>query len=79
MVLEKYQTTTHVPEALHRLVEVYLMLGIKQEAQTAAAILGYNYPGSVWYQDSYRLLAGQGLKPEENTDSWISKAWHSVF
>jgi len=79
VVLERYQTTTHVPEALHRLVEVYLMLGIKQEAQTAAAILGYNYPGSVWYQDSYDLLAGQGLKPEENTDSWISKAWHSVF
>lgn len=78
-VLEKYQTTTHVPEALHRLVEVYLMLGIKQEAQTAAAILGYNYPGSDWYQDSYGLLAGQGLKPEENKDSWISKAWHTVF
>jgi outer membrane protein assembly factor BamD len=79
VVLEKYQTTTHVPEALHRLVEVNLMLGLKQEAQTAAAILGYNYPGSDWYQDSYSLLADQGLQPEENKDSWISKAWHTVF
>lgn len=79
IVIEKYQTTTHTPEALHRLVEAYLSLGIKTEAQTAAAILGYNYPGSDWYQDSYALLAGQGLKPEENKDSWISKAWHTVF
>lgn len=79
VVIEKYQTTTHVPEALHRLVEAYLSLGIKPEAQTAAAILGYNYPGSDWYQDSYALLAGQGLKPEEDKGSWISKAWHTVF
>jgi outer membrane protein assembly factor BamD len=78
-VLAHYQTTTHVPEALHRLVECYLMLGIKTEAQTAAAILGYNYPGSFWYQDSYALLAGQGLKPVESKDSWISKIWHSAF
>ncbi len=79
VVIEKYQTTSHVPEALHRLVEAYLSLGIKTEAQTAAAILGYNYPGSDWYQDSYALLAGQGLKPEEDKGSWISKAWHTVF
>ena len=79
IVIENYQTTTHTPEALHRLVEAYLSLGIKPEAQTAAAILGYNYPGSDWYQDSYALLAGQGLKPEENKDSWISKAWNTVF
>ncbi|MDR3498146.1 MAG: outer membrane protein assembly factor BamD [Parvibaculum sp.] len=79
VVVERFQSTTHTPEALHRLVEAYMALGIKSEAQTAAAILGYNYPGSDWYQDSYNLLAGQGLKPEENKDSWISKAWHSVF
>lgn len=79
VVIEKYQTTSHVPEALHRLVEAYLSLGIKTEAQTAAAILGYNYPGSDWYQDSYALLAGQGLKPAEDKGSWISKAWHTVF
>jgi outer membrane protein assembly factor BamD len=78
-VLTDYQTTTHVPEALHRLVECYLLLGIKTEAQTAAAILGYNFPGSDWYEDSYALLADQGLKPVENKDSWISKAWKSVF
>jgi outer membrane protein assembly factor BamD len=79
IVVEHYQTTTHTPEALHRLVEAYLLIGIKTEAQTAAAILGYNFPGSDWYQNSYALLAGQGLKPEENKDSWISKAWKTVF
>jgi outer membrane protein assembly factor BamD len=79
VVVERYQSTTHTPEALHRLVEAYLSLGIKSEAQTAAAILGYNYPGSDWYQDSYTLLVGQGLKPVEDKGSWISKAWHSVF
>ncbi len=55
-VIEEYQTTTHVPEALHRLVESYLALGIKQEAVRIAAILGHNYPGSQWYEDTYRLL-----------------------
>ena len=79
IVLTDYQTTSHVPEALHRLVETYLMLGVKTEAQTAAAVLGYNFPGSDWYQDSYALLAKQGLKPEENKDSWISRTWNSVF
>jgi len=58
MVIERYQTTTHVPEALHRLVECYLALGVKQEAQEAAAVLGYNFPGSDWYADSYFLLTG---------------------
>ncbi len=79
VVVESYQSTTHTPEALHRLVECYMSLGIKPEAQTAAAILGYNYPGSDWYEDSYALLAGEGLEPEENKDSWISKAWNTVF
>ena len=78
-VIEKYQTTTHTPEALERLTEAYLSLGIKTEAQTAAAILGYNFPGSDWYEDSYALLAEQGLEPQENKDSWISRAWNSVF
>mgnify|MGYP003673191988 FL=1 len=78
-VLVAYQTTTHVPEALHRLVECYLLLGIKPEAQTAAAILGYNYPGSDWYENSYALLTEQGLEPHEDKNSWISKAWKSVF
>jgi len=63
-VIEKYQTTSHVPEALHRLVEAYLSLGVIKEAQTAAAVLGHNYPGSEWYEDSFNLLAEYGAKPE---------------
>ncbi|MGV0759088.1 outer membrane protein assembly factor BamD [Tistrella mobilis] len=78
-VIERYQTTTHVPEALHRLVEAYLSLGIEREAQTAAAVLGYNYPGSDWYEDSYALLTGRNLQPVEDKGSWISRAFKSVF
>lgn len=81
-VIEKYQTTSHVPEALHRLVEAYLSLGIVKEAQTAAAVLGYNYPGNEWYQDSYALLTDNKIKPEEpskSEDSWIGKAMNAVF
>ena len=55
-VVKDYQTTTHAPEALHRLVEAYMTLGIEGEATRVAAVLGYNYPGSRWYEDSYRLL-----------------------
>ena len=57
-VVDRYQTTTHVPEALHRLTEAYLALGLDQEAQKNAAVLGYNFPSSPWYQDSYALLNG---------------------
>ncbi|WOF74657.1 outer membrane protein assembly factor BamD [Parvibaculaceae bacterium PLY_AMNH_Bact1] len=78
-VIVTYQTTTHVPEALHRLTESYLSLGVVTEAQTAAAILGHNFPGSDWYEDSYALLSGNDLEPRENQDSWMSKAWNSVF
>lgn len=78
-VIEGYQTTTHVPEALHRLTEAYLALGVTSEAQTAAAVLGYNYPGSRWYQDSYALLTGENLEPSEDQDSWISRLWARVF
>ena len=60
-VVEKYETTSHTPEALHRLVECYLALGILNEAQETAAVLGYNYPGSEWYEDSYGLLTAAGL------------------
>jgi outer membrane protein assembly factor BamD len=71
-VVQQYQTTTHVPEALHRLVEAYLSLGIADEAQAAAAVLGYNYPGSDWYLDSYALLARQNLQPEDPKEgSWL--------
>ena len=80
-VIEKYQTTSHVPEALHRLVECYLSLGVKKEAQTAAAVLGYNYPGSDWYEDSYNLLVENKVEVTQKPDekSWISKAWSSTF
>lgn len=78
-VIEGYQTTTHVPEALHRLVESYLALGINQEAQATAAVLGYNYPGSQWYVDSYALLTGVDLTPEQDQDSWIARVWKSII
>ncbi len=74
-VITQFQTTTHVPEALHRLVECYLALGVTREAQATAAVLGYNYPGSQWYSDSYYLLTGVDLRPEEQPDSWIAGAW----
>lgn len=79
VVIEKYQTTSHVPEALHRLVESYLSLGIAHEAQVAGAVLGYNYPGSTWYQDSFALLTKSNLRPIVDKGSWISQAFDSVF
>ena len=78
-VITDFQTTAHVPEALYRLVEAYLALGIRSEAQTAAAVLGHNFPGSSWYKDAYRLLTGQGLSPAENTGSWISRAFRKLI
>ena len=72
-VVENYQTTSHVPEALHRLTEAYLSLGVVDEAKAAAAVLGYNFPGSEWYLDSYALLTGQNMRPEEKKGSWLSR------
>src|SRR5271168_4253707 len=72
-VLTNYQTTRHSEEALYRLVEAYMGLGVTDEAQTAAAVLGHNFPDSQWYQDAYSLLKGQGLSPHEYGESWISK------
>lgn len=71
VVVEDFQTSTHTAEALHRLVESYLSLGIRDEAQTAAAILGYNFEASPFYQDSFALLTGQGLAPEARGESWL--------
>ena len=79
LVIRDYQTTAHVAEALHRLVESYLALGVIDEAQSTAAVLGHNYPGSIWYADSYVLLTGIDLRPEENRDSWISRVWKSLI
>ncbi len=73
-VIVQYQTTSHVPEALLRLTETYLAIGVVGEAQTAAAVLGHNFPGSPWYQDSYDLLAKHNLVPQLNEESWISEA-----
>ena len=77
-VVSDFQTTAHVEEALARLVEAYMALGITKEAQNAAAVLGHNFPDSKWYKDSYALLQSGGLAPREDGDSWISKAWKSV-
>lgn len=73
-VVTDYQTTAHIEEALMRLTEAYMALGIKGEAQTAAAVLGHNYPSSKWYKNAYDLLSSDGLEPREDTGSWISRA-----
>ncbi|MBO9196273.1 outer membrane protein assembly factor BamD [Rhizobium sp. 16-449-1b] len=74
IVVEKYPNTNQVEEALARLVEAYYAMGIVEEAQTAAAVLGHNYPDSQWYADSYKLLKNNGAEPRENQGSWISRA-----
>ncbi len=78
-VLTNYQTTRHTEEALYRLTEAYLGLGITDEAQTAAAILGHNYPEGQWYKDAYGLLKGGGLEPQEHQESWMAKLYHTVI
>jgi len=75
VVVEEFQTTTHTPEALHRLVEAYLVLGLRDEAQTAAAILGHNFRSNPFYEDSFRLLTGQGLAPEARGDGWLRQVY----
>jgi outer membrane protein assembly factor BamD len=77
-VVEQFSNTRHVEEALARLTESYMALGLTSEAQTAAAVLGHNYPESQWYKDSYALLQSGGLQPREDSNSWISRA-ASVF
>jgi outer membrane protein assembly factor BamD len=73
-VVENYSNTREVEEALARLTESYYAMGLTSEAQTAAAVLGHNYPDSQWYKDSYTLLQTKGLEPRENAGSWLSKA-----
>jgi outer membrane protein assembly factor BamD len=77
-VVAKYQTTRHVEEALMRLTEAYMALGITGEAQTAAAVLGHNFPDSRWYKDAYTLLQSGGLQPREDSGSWISQAFRRL-
>jgi outer membrane protein assembly factor BamD len=77
-VVTRYQTTRHVEEALARLTEAYLAIGIVGEAQTAAAVLGHNFPDSKWYKDAYNLVRSGGLEPTENKGSWISKSFKKL-
>lgn len=79
VVVEDFQTSTHTPEALHRLVESYLRLGLRDEAQTAAAILGYNFEANPFYQDSFRLLTRQGLEPEARGESWLRTIYRQAL
>jgi outer membrane protein assembly factor BamD len=78
VVVTRYQTTRHVEEALERLTEAYMALGIIGEAQTAAAVLGHNFPDSPWYKDAYKLVKSRGAEPREDTGSWISKAFKGI-
>ncbi len=80
VVVEQFQTTTHTAEALHRLVEVYLALGLDAEAQTAGAILGHNFQSTEYYQDSFALLNGQGLRPEASAgNGWLAQIYRQVI
>ena len=78
-VVSKYQTTRHAEEALERLVEAYMALGITNEAQNAAAVLGHNFPDSPWYKDAFALLQNGGLEPREEKTSFLSKVYRSVI
>ena len=72
MVVEQWQTSTHIEEALYRLTEAYLLLGLTNEAKTAAAVLGHNYPSSEWYKKAFEMLGKQGLAPAVNDGSWMA-------
>ena len=81
VVVEEFQTTSHTPEALYRLVESYLSLGLSADAQTTGAILGHNFQASDWYKDAYVLLTGQGLSMEavdNEGSSWLNNLWRRI-
>jgi len=82
-VIDDFQTTNHAPEALHRLTEIYLLLGLTDQAKKTAAVLGHNYPGSPWYEDSYGQLAENGIAPpmpsSARSGSFLSRTLGSVF
>lgn len=79
VVVEDFQTTTQTPEALHRLVEAYLSLGFTDEAQTAGAILGHNFRSTIWYEDSFALLTGRGLRPDAEGDNWLRRVYRQTI
>ncbi len=84
-VVDEFQTTNHVPEALHRLTEIYLLLGLPDEARKTAAVLGHNYPGSEWYVDSYNQLIADGaakgepVKGGDNSPGFLGRAFGWIF
>jgi outer membrane protein assembly factor BamD len=78
VVVTQYQNTRHVEEALMRLTEAYMSLGIVPEAQTAAAVLGHNFPDSEWYRHAYNLVKSGGVEPKEDKGSWISRAFKKI-
>jgi outer membrane protein assembly factor BamD len=78
-VVEDYQTTNHVPEALHRLTELYLALGLRDEAARTASVLGHNFPGNAWYQDSYAMLTPGAQMAPQDRPNMFRRAWNSVF
>lgn len=78
VVVEDYQTTTQTPEALYRLIEAYLILGLADEAQTAGAILGHNFQATEWYEDGYKLLTSKGLQPKARGDHWLNQIWRQA-
>jgi outer membrane protein assembly factor BamD len=77
-VVEDYQTTNHVPEALHRLTEIYLSLGLVDEARATASVLGHNFPGSPWYSDSYALLVA-GAPGGPDSPGLLRRVWARIF
>ena len=78
-VVDEFQTTNHVPEALHRLTELYLTLGMVDEARRTASVLGHNYPGSPWYQDSYVLLVEGAERESLDRPSWFRRTLGGLF
>ncbi|MEO0622306.1 MAG: outer membrane protein assembly factor BamD [Pseudomonadota bacterium] len=80
LVVDEYDTTSQTPEALHRLTEAYLALGLEREAIASAAVLGHNYPGSDWYLDSYELLTGRDLVPDDqDADGFFTRVYRRVI
>ncbi|MBK1636288.1 outer membrane protein assembly factor BamD [Rhodovulum adriaticum] len=79
VVVEDFQTTTQTAEALYRLIECYLALGLDDEAQTAGAILGHNFRGTEWYEDGFNLLKGQGLSPEAKGSGWLRAVYRQTI
>lgn len=77
-VVDRYSGTSQAPEALHRLVEAYMALGVEEEARAAAAVLGYNFPGSDWYVDSYALITGERVKETQPPEGFFGRNYRKI-